>query len=321
MTNINIAKNKLELTSKAQPVALSTLKKNAYFKRKLNAQGYYRKEGFNHANKSQGLKASYTCADPYELGRSIELKPATLVYPCNEFGELAEIYTADQWVLVQYLLINQSDSKYTKLVYSSEVIRSTSKQIVMAEAENIELYEIFKVPHGQEIDRKKADENFIIKARQAEAKQAEAKKAKAEAEAKAKKEEAAKRERKFKFNQHQADMDNFASAIVELKEHLIDTVKEYPLTDQNIDEAHYYAFNQDYYIVYHSRALAWLEKHYIDVLDVVDFIQRKQDEMFGEPQEVPTDYQTIVNRFVYFLGDEITPHAETVTDFLELLEA
>lgn len=320
MTNINIAKNKLELTSKAQPVALSTLKKNAYFKRKLNAQGYYRKEGFNHANKSQGLKASYTCGDPWELGRSIELKPETLVYPCDGFGELAEIYTADQYVLVEYILEDQDDSKYTKELLCGEEFRSTSKQLVMAEAENCENYKIYKVPHGQEIDRKKAMQDYITDSRQAKTKVFEAIKAKAIAEAKAKKEEAAKREREFKFNQHQADMDNFASAIVELKDHLIDTVKEYPLTDENIDEAHYYAFNEDYYIVYDSRAKAWLEKHNIDTLEAIDFIQRKQDEMFGEPQEVPTDYQTIVNQFVYFLGDEITPHSETVTDFLQALE-
>jgi hypothetical protein len=242
------------------------------------------------------------------------LKPETLVYPCDAFGELAEIYTADQYVLVEYILEDQPDSKYTKEIVCGELFRSTSKQLVKAEAENIELYKIFKVPHGQEIDRKKALESFITENRKAEAK-------KAEAEVKAKKAEAAKREREYLFNQHQDDMNNFASAIVELKEHLIDTVQEYPLTDQNIDEAHYYAFNENYYIIGYGRAKSWLESHNIDTLKAIDFIQRKQDDLYGEPQEVPTDYETIVNHFVYYLGDEITPHAETVTDFLQALEA
>jgi hypothetical protein len=308
MTNTNTKNDLMTIHHKAQPVALSTLKKGAHFKRKLNALGYYRKEGFNHANKSQGLKASYTCGDPYELGRSIELKPETLVYPCDGFGELAEIYTADQYVLVEYILVDQPDSKFTKEVVCAEEFRSTSKQLVMAEAENIELYKIFRVPHGQEIDRKKALESFIIENRKAEAEKAEA-------------EKAMSYPIKSIPMAVKCELDNFASAIVELKEHLIDTIKEYPLTDQNIDEAHYYAFNEDYYIIYHSRAKEWLERHNIDTLEAIDFIQRKSSEMYGEPQEVPTDYETIVNQFVCFLGDEITPHAETVSEFLELLEA
>ncbi len=314
MTNTNTKNDLMTIHNKAQPVALARLKKNAHFKRKLNALEYYRREGFNHANKSQCLKASFTSVDPLEWGRSIELKPETLVYPCDAFGELAEIYTADQYVLVEYILEDQPDSKYTKEIVCGELFRSTSKQLVMAEAENIELYKIFKVPHGQEIDRKKALESFITENRKAEAK-------KAEAEVSAKKEEAAQREREYIFKQHQADMDNFASAIVELKEHLIDTVKEYPLTDDNICDAHYYAFNEDYYIIGYGRAKEWLERHNIDTLEAIDFIQRKSSEMYGEPQEVPTDYESIVNQFVCFLGDEITPHAETVSEFLELLEA
>ena len=321
MTNINTKNDTMTIHHKAKPVMLKTLKKGAHFKRKLNASGYYRKEGFNHANKSQGLKSTYTCGDPWELGRSIELKPETLVYPCDGFGELAEIYTADQYVLVEYILEDQDNSKFTKSVVCGEEFRSTSKQLVMAEAQNCENYKIYKVPHGQEIDRKIAMEDYITDIREAKTKQFEAIKARAEAEAKAKQAEAAKRAREYFIKQHQADMDNFASAIVELKEHLIDTVKEYPITDENIDEAHYYAFNENYYIIGYGRAKAWLEGHNIDVLKSVDFIQRKQDEMYGEPQEVPTDYETIVNQFVHYLGDNITPHAETVTDLLEALEA
>ena len=182
----------------------------------------------------------------------------------------------------------------------------------MAEAENCENYKIYKVPHGQEIDRKQAMVDYISDLREAEAKKAEAEKAKAEV-----------MEYPIKTIPLavKCELNNFTSAIVELKDHLIETVKEYPLTDENIDEAHYYAFNEDHYIVYHSRAKAWLEGHNIDVIDAIDFIQRKSAEMYGEPQEVPTDYETIVNQFVCFLGDEITPHAETVIDFLELLEA
>lgn len=308
---------------KAQPVALKTLKKGAHFKRKLNALGYYRKEGFNHANKSQGLKASYTCADPYELGRSIELKPETLVYPSNEFGELVLVYSPDEYVLIEYILENQDDSKFTKELDCAEVFRSTSKQLVFSEGQNIDTYKIYKVPHGQEVDRKIAMEDYIADIREAEAKKAEAEKAKAEAEAKAKKEEAAKREREFKFNQHQADMANFSSAIVELKEHLIDTVKEYPLTDENIDEAHYYAFIEDDYIIGYGRAKAWLEGHNIDTLDAIDYIQRKEVEMYGHPRADDMNYESIVNKFVYYLGccQDVTPYADTVTDFLELLEA
>ena len=45
----------------------------------------------------------------------------------------------------------------------------------------------------------------------------------------------------------------------ELKNYLLDCINDGILTNDNIDDWHYYAFNEDYYISYHSEGFRWLK--------------------------------------------------------------
>lgn len=59
-------------------VELKALKKGSHFKRKPDAKTEYIREHFNRAD-SFG-PASICCVDSEDIGRSIQLKPATIVY-------------------------------------------------------------------------------------------------------------------------------------------------------------------------------------------------------------------------------------------------
>ena len=50
----------------------------------------------------------------------------------------------------------------------------------------------------------------------------------------------------------------------ELKNYILDCINDGILTNENKDEWHYHAFNEDCYIIYHSRAIEWLKKHSIN---------------------------------------------------------
>lgn len=95
----------------------------------------------------------------------------------------------------------------------------------------------------------------------------------------------------------------------ELLNHVIETMED----QQNADndelhyELHYYAFNEDYYIIYHSAAQSWIERHELNVFDMIaDVIEWEQDN-FGEVNLKPGDInpEKIVNSYVYILGEEL----------------
>ena len=91
----------------------------------------------------------------------------------------------------------------------------------------------------------------------------------------------------------------------ELIQHIIDTIENQELTD--FEELHYHAFNEDYYIIYHSRALKWLEFHEIDAFEAIGDVIEWHENTFGEVQLQMSDInpETIVNQYVYFAGEEV----------------
>ena len=59
-------------------VMLKTIKQGERFKRKPDARTEYVREHYNRAD-SMG-PATFCCVDSEDIGRSIQLKPSTLVY-------------------------------------------------------------------------------------------------------------------------------------------------------------------------------------------------------------------------------------------------
>jgi hypothetical protein len=107
----------------------------------------------------------------------------------------------------------------------------------------------------------------------------------------------------------------------ELQKHILDCINDGTLTNENQDEWHYYAFNLDYYIVYHSRAIEWLKTHSLDTFEAIDIVREYEINHFGE---FTTDInpESIVNMLAYIYGEEIlnSYDAETVEELKAQIE-
>ena len=81
----------------------------------------------------------------------------------------------------------------------------------------------------------------------------------------------------------------------------LDYFKEsYP--DSYLDDMHYYAFNQDYYIIGTYQAKQWLGDQ---AFDIINIIKDYEQDNFGQ---VTTDFscpEKVVNMYVYIVGEEI----------------
>jgi len=106
----------------------------------------------------------------------------------------------------------------------------------------------------------------------------------------------------------------------ELANHIIDKINDGIINDTNRDDWHYYCFNEDYYIVYHSNAIKWLDKHSIDTFESIDIVKEYELDHFGE---FTTDInpERIVNMLAYIYGEELLSEldAETIEDLEEKL--
>jgi hypothetical protein len=107
----------------------------------------------------------------------------------------------------------------------------------------------------------------------------------------------------------------------ELKEYILDCIDNETLTNYNKDDWHFRAFNEDYYIVYHSRAIEWLKSHNIDTFEAIDVVREYEVNHFGE---FTTDInpERIVNMLVYIYGEEFlySYDVETVEELKTQIE-
>ncbi len=91
---------------------------------------------------------------------------------------------------------------------------------------------------------------------------------------------------------------------IELKQHILDYINDGVLTNENKDEWHYYAFNQDYYIIYHSKAIQWLKTHNLDAFQAIDIVREYETENFGK-FNTRLNPKSIVNMIAYIYGEDI----------------
>lgn len=106
----------------------------------------------------------------------------------------------------------------------------------------------------------------------------------------------------------------------ELQNHILDYINDGILTNENKDEWHFYAFNEDYYIIYHSKAVKWLTKHSINTFNAIDIVREYEINHFGE---FTTDInpESIVNMLAYIYGEEVlcSYDVETVEELKSLI--
>lgn len=107
----------------------------------------------------------------------------------------------------------------------------------------------------------------------------------------------------------------------ELTQHILDLIADGVLTNDNKDDWHFHAFNEDFYIVYHSDAIDWLKRHELDTFEAIEIVQEYEKENFGETN-TDLNPEAIVNMLAYIYGEEILSEyydVETVEELEELL--
>ena len=91
---------------------------------------------------------------------------------------------------------------------------------------------------------------------------------------------------------------------IELENYLLDCVNDNILTDDNVDDWHFYAFNEDYYIIGYYKASQWLKKHNLDTFEAIELVRDFEIEHFGE-FNTEINSESIVNMLAYIYGEEI----------------
>jgi hypothetical protein len=95
----------------------------------------------------------------------------------------------------------------------------------------------------------------------------------------------------------------------ELKEHVQDGIDLGSLTPDNVDDWHDIAFNQDYYIIGYYNAEQWLKEHDVSPFEVMAHIVEYEEDNFGEVTSSLDNAESVVNMYVYILGEEIIQDA------------
>lgn len=106
----------------------------------------------------------------------------------------------------------------------------------------------------------------------------------------------------------------------ELLNHVIDTIKDQDITD--LDELHYHAFNEDYYIIGYYQAEQWLKHHEINPFEAIADVIEYQQTNFGIDAIDKDDInaEKIVNLYVYALGEELLSDYDLDQDVSGLLK-
>jgi hypothetical protein len=100
-----------------------------------------------------------------------------------------------------------------------------------------------------------------------------------------------------------------ASIKVELQQHVQDLIENEALTPDNVDEWHHIAFNQDYYIIGYYNAEEWLKQHDVSAFEAIADIVEYEKDNFGEVTSKLDNAESVVNMYVYILGEEIISEA------------
>lgn len=101
----------------------------------------------------------------------------------------------------------------------------------------------------------------------------------------------------------------------ELLEHLIDRVNDGVITEDNFNDAHHYAFDDDYYIIGYHVAEQWLKSHNIGAFEAIRICVEYERDNFGEVSKDYSNAEDTVNVLVYVLGHDVTPYADTWEKF------
>lgn len=100
-------------------------------------------------------------------------------------------------------------------------------------------------------------------------------------------------------------------ALNSIVNHAIDKMSDYSRAGIYGCDLHNDLFNQDYFIVYHSRAIQWLKECDIDTFDAIDEVFQYEKDNFGEVN-TEVNPEAIVNMYAYIAGEAILSEIDTL---------
>ena len=92
----------------------------------------------------------------------------------------------------------------------------------------------------------------------------------------------------------------------ELKAHVMELIADGVINQDNAEDAHYHAFNEDYYPCY-WRAEQWLKKHGVSERDATNYILEQDLQEYDERTLTTDDLNAgkVVNLVAYYAGMEL----------------
>ena len=86
----------------------------------------------------------------------------------------------------------------------------------------------------------------------------------------------------------------------EIKDYILNNIDNYLGTES--DDLHHNLFNTDYYIIGYYKAEKWCKNN---VFQIIGTIKEYEQDVFGEVTTDLSSSESVVNMFVYILGEEI----------------
>ena len=100
-------------------------------------------------------------------------------------------------------------------------------------------------------------------------------------------------------------------ALNSIVNHAIDKMSDYSQAGTYGCDLHNELFNQDYFIVYHSRAIQWLKECDIDPFEAIDEVFQYEKDNFGEVN-TEVNPEAIVNMYAYIAGEAVLSEIDTL---------
>ena len=94
------------------------------------------------------------------------------------------------------------------------------------------------------------------------------------------------------------------SGLEEIKETILETLKEIDGDYIDASELHFKAFNEDYFLTGYYNCEEWLKNNY-GIFNAIHTIKEYEIEQFGEVNTDLTSSESVLNMLAYILGEEL----------------
>ena len=99
----------------------------------------------------------------------------------------------------------------------------------------------------------------------------------------------------------------------DVKNYIIDQLKDNVGLDQYIGDLHHYLLNEDYFIIGYYKAEQWLKKD--SIFNAIETIKEYEQENFGQVKTDLSSSESVANMLAYILGEEILYENDTYNLF------